>query len=579
MAASPIPYEQAVSPVAGARGLRRRFRGMLGALRAAAWWTRQPVPARVGWSAAAVAVVLVGLLLPVGAGAHRGDGVFTLAEGRWLSDRAVAMLPDASIVGVADWQAWRMTPDGQRSLIPGFGGTGVDVAADGSVLAIQGRVDNSPHEDLFFPPRVGEHRIVRWTPGVGVSVVAGTGTKGFGGDGGPATDARLHLAPSRHGGGESAPTGIVARPDGGFVFTDTGNGRVRAVDAVGVIRTIAGGAKGTLRDPIGLAPTADGGYLVTEAGWPGVGQNGLAARVRRIRPDGAIETVGRWSAQDISVGADGTAIVKTWDRQLSRLKPGSRTLLPFLRPERPTDTFDFAARSTFAWSVAHDRHGGVLVGGSVGGGYVAALRASGPVLRYAPNGPTPWTLAALRSTRTSRRAVAAVIETTQPGTATLEIARDERIVARVSQQVAAGRSRLRATGPIRQDWYEVRLRLEGASGAIARDNVPIHGARALTVPLARRILGRYQGREHGYISYRLGRDCRRFGKRRVDCVVTREDRSTVGVASVNLGRSGVVLRRGYEWERRGFRSRPRFNDSQGVWLLTRDDMINWPWPG
>jgi hypothetical protein len=453
-------------------------------LRAAAWWTRQPVPARVGWSGAAVAVVLVGLLLPVGAGAHRGDGVFTLAEGRWLSDRAVAMLPDASIVGVADWQAWRMTPDGQRSLIPGFGGTGVDVAADGSVLAIQGRVDNFPHEDLFFPPRVGEHRIVRWTPGVGVSVVAGTGTNGFGGDGGPAIAARLNLAPSRHGSGESAPTGIVARPDGGFVFTDTGNGRVRAVDAVGVIRTIAGGSKGTLRDPIGLAATADGGYLVTEAGWPGVGQNGLAARVRRIRPDGAIETVGRWSAQGISVGADGTAIVKTWDGQLSRMEAGSRTLLPFLRPERPTDTFDFAARSTFAWSVAHDRYGGCSsVAPSVG--------ASGPILRYAPNGPTPWTLAALRGTRTSRRAVAVVIETTQPGTATLEIARDERIVARVSQQVAAGHSRLRAIGPIREDWYEVRLRLESANGAIARDHVPIHGAPALTVPLARRILGRF----------------------------------------------------------------------------------------
>jgi hypothetical protein len=285
--------------------------------------------------------------------------------------------------------------------------------------------------------------------------------------------------------------------------------------------------------------------------------------VRRIGADGTIETVtGMW-AHDVVASADGTAVIAAYDAQLWRLAPGSRTPRPYLRPKRPTDTFDFAGRSTLGWRIALDPHGGLL---AVGSG----------VLTFVPGGPTPWTLAGLRGTRPSRRDVTAVIEATRPGVATLEVAQEERVIARVTQPVSGGHSTLRAVAPIREDWYDVRILLEGAAGTTARDEVAIHGAQALTVRLARRLLGRYQGRESDDdVFYRLGRDCRRFGARRVDCVIETDDGRILGVASVTLERSGVVLRRDYRWRRAGFRRHPRFIAWHGVQQLSRDDGGSW----
>ena len=53
-----------------------------------------------------------------------------------------------------------------------------------------------------------------------ITTVAGDGTKGFSGDGGPATKARLN-----------EPYGVVARPAGNLYFADRLNRRVRRVDA------------------------------------------------------------------------------------------------------------------------------------------------------------------------------------------------------------------------------------------------------------------------------------------------------------------------------------------------------------
>ncbi|HEY8504064.1 MAG TPA: hypothetical protein VIL46_05740, partial [Gemmataceae bacterium] len=98
-----------------------------------------------------------------------------------------------------------------------------------------------------------------------ISTFAGTGRKGYSGDGGPAAQARLNL-----------PFDVVLDAKGNVYFSDTFNHCVRRVDAkTGVITTVAGcGRKGysgdggpateaTLNEPYGVKIDADGNlYLV-----------------------------------------------------------------------------------------------------------------------------------------------------------------------------------------------------------------------------------------------------------------------------------------------------------------------------
>lgn len=64
-----------------------------------------------------------------------------------------------------------------------------------------------------------------------IHTVAGNHTPGFSGDGGPATSAQL-----------SNPYGVLADGNGNFYIADTGNNRVRKVDSNGTITTYAGNA-------------------------------------------------------------------------------------------------------------------------------------------------------------------------------------------------------------------------------------------------------------------------------------------------------------------------------------------------
>ena len=73
--------------------------------------------------------------------------------------------------------------------------------------------------------------------------VAGTGERGFAGDGGPATQALLN-----------EPYGVVVDRNGQIFFADRLNARVRRIDAAGRITTLAGDG---LVEPNGLALNAD----------------------------------------------------------------------------------------------------------------------------------------------------------------------------------------------------------------------------------------------------------------------------------------------------------------------------------
>jgi streptogramin lyase len=66
-----------------------------------------------------------------------------------------------------------------------------------------------------------------------IATFAGTGEKGYSGDGGPATQARLNN-----------PFGIVKGPGGALYVCDTGNHVIRRIATNGIIVTVAGTGKG-----------------------------------------------------------------------------------------------------------------------------------------------------------------------------------------------------------------------------------------------------------------------------------------------------------------------------------------------
>ncbi|WP_428486785.1 hypothetical protein [Rhodopila sp.] len=115
-----------------------------------------------------------------------------------------------------------------------------------------------PDDSLVFSDTFN-HCIRRIDSRTGViTTIAGSGEKGFGGDGGPATQARL-----------SEPYGLATDHTGQVFVADRLNGRVRVIDAGGIITTLAGDGSGQysgdggpaaqagLLEPNGLALDAD----------------------------------------------------------------------------------------------------------------------------------------------------------------------------------------------------------------------------------------------------------------------------------------------------------------------------------
>ncbi|MCM3882630.1 serine/threonine protein kinase, partial [Frankia sp. R82] len=113
--------------------------------------------------------------------------------------------------------------------------------------------------------------------------MAGTGTGGFSGDGGPATHAQL-----------GNPSGVAVDTTGALYIADWGSNRVRRVGTDGTITTVAGtGAPGSsgdggpathaqLRNPNGVAVDTTGALYIADQ------DNN---RVRRVGTDGTITTV------------------------------------------------------------------------------------------------------------------------------------------------------------------------------------------------------------------------------------------------------------------------------------------------
>lgn len=137
--------------------------------------------------------------------------------------------------------------------------------------------------NLYFADRTGDQVFKVELQSGTVTPLAGAGQAGFGGDGGPATKARL-----------SSPDGVAADSQGDVFIADTGNQRIRMVDPQGTITTIAGtGEAGFSGDggravgarlsrPVAVAVDGDRNVYVSDAG---------NHRVRKVDSGGTITTL------------------------------------------------------------------------------------------------------------------------------------------------------------------------------------------------------------------------------------------------------------------------------------------------
>lgn len=202
------------------------------------------------------------------------ETALNIPRGVWAADDGSVYLSDAANHKVRRILPAGIDPDFPEGLVVTVAGTGTRGSAG----------DGGPGTDaeLNFPAGLAvdsagavfvadtqNHRIRRIGSDGTITTVAGNGVQGSGGDGGPAIEASLH-----------GPSDVWVDGVGRIFIADEGNDRVRRVDEAGVITTIAG--PDLLKSPAGIAVDGVGNLLVSEKG---------GHRIRRIVKDEDVETI------------------------------------------------------------------------------------------------------------------------------------------------------------------------------------------------------------------------------------------------------------------------------------------------
>ena len=260
-----------------------------------------------------------------GTNGYSGDGGQATAA-RLNNVHGVAALPEGAFLidDTRNNRIRRVAPDGTIATVAG---SGVQGYSGDSGPATAARI-NDPRgiaampDGGFLIADSGNHRVRRVSPTGTITTVAGTGTPGYSGDGGMATKAMLNLpfgvSPTADGGfliadntnnrvrrvspdgkittvagdgsggysGDGGPAlGAGVRPaavtstdDGGFLIADNQANRVRHVSLAGTITTVAGTGAATsggdggpatdagIYGPRGVATRPDGDLLIAEFG-------------------------------------------------------------------------------------------------------------------------------------------------------------------------------------------------------------------------------------------------------------------------------------------------------------------------
>jgi uncharacterized protein (TIGR03437 family) len=192
----------------------------------------------------------------------------------FIADGNNARVREVSANGIVTTVAGNGNCCGLGSQASGVPATSAEVSPDRLALDASGNLFIA---DFF--------NIVRKVSANGtITTVAGNGTQGYSGDGGPATSAQLG----------NSPGGLAVDPQGNLFIADSYNNRIRKVSPSGIITTVAGngvaGAAGDggqataaqLSQPLAVAVDASGNLLIADTN---------NNRIRKVSSGGIITTV------------------------------------------------------------------------------------------------------------------------------------------------------------------------------------------------------------------------------------------------------------------------------------------------
>jgi sugar lactone lactonase YvrE len=257
----------------------------------------------------------MGLLVAMGVLANAATRTVTTVAGGFVGDgkpataasleRPVGVARDTQgNIYISDYDECRIRKINATGVISTYAGTGIcGYSGDGGAATSASIAPYGIALDAKGDLLVAEFensRIRQVSPAGIITTVAGSGTVGYSGDGGPAVRARLNQ-----------PTSVTVDASGKIYIADSGNFVIRVVDAEGIIHTVAGNHIAGFSGDGGRATSAQINYvngIVVDHNGNFYIADTVNSRVRRVDSRGTIVTyAGNGSFGNLGSGGSATS--------------------------------------------------------------------------------------------------------------------------------------------------------------------------------------------------------------------------------------------------------------------------------